>query len=208
MSTTRVKTFVGAALAALTLLTAFLPVDEAQATHDSGSDHTNWAGMPQVDIGFFSVGGRATYFDPKEGDDKWFGGAQLRIHPSRYLAIEGSADYRREEFDGGTKSHTYPVQGSLLIYPFGTTRLAPFILGGGGWYFSTIDGPGGFSDTQHRFGGHVGGGLQFFITDHFSIDSTYRHIWLERVESKNQNLEDKKFNDNGHMVTIGLNIHF
>ena len=207
MSTlTPVKTFVGAVV--LTFLTVFFQIGEAQATHEAGSDHTNWAGMSQVGIGFFSIGGRATYFDPKEGEDKWFGGAQLRIHPSRYLAIEGSADYRREEFDGGTKSHTYPVQGSLLIYPLGTTRVAPFILGGGGWYFSTVDGPGNFSDTQHRFGGHVGGGLQFFISDHFSIDSTYRHIWLERLDSRGQNIEDKKFNDNGHMVTIGLNIHF
>jgi opacity protein-like surface antigen len=203
---TPVKTFVGAVV--LTSLTVFLQIGDGQATHEAGSDHTNWAGMSQVGIGFFSIGGRATYFDPKEGEDKWFGGAQLRIHPSHYLAIEGSADYRREDFGGGTKSHTYPVQGSLLIYPLGTTRLAPFILGGGGWYYSTIDGPAGFSDTQHRFGGHVGGGLQFFITNHLSIDSTYRHIWLERLESKNQNLEDKKFNDNGHMVTIGLNIHF
>lgn len=51
-------------------------------------------------------------------------------------------------------------------------------------------------------------GLQFFITDHFSIDSTYRHVWLERLGSRNENLEDKTFNDNGHMVTIGLNVHF
>jgi hypothetical protein len=27
-----------------------------------------------VNIGLFSVGGRATYFDPKEGDSNWFGG--------------------------------------------------------------------------------------------------------------------------------------
>lgn len=169
---------------------------------------TNWAGIPQIEIPFFSLGGRATYFDPKEGADRWFGGAQVRVHPSHYFAVEGSADYRREEFAGGTKTHTFPVQGSLLIYPIGTTRLAPFILGGGGWYFTSIDGPGGFSDTQHRFGGHVGGGVQLFVTDHISIDSTYRHIWLERVESKTVSLDDKKFNDNGHMVTIGVNVHF
>ena len=106
----------------------FFPIGVSHAVDRT----TNWLGMPQMDIGFFSVGGRATYFDPKEGEAKWFGGAQLRFYPLRYLAIEGSADYRREDFGGGTKSHTYPVQGSLLIYPLGTTRLAPFILGGGG----------------------------------------------------------------------------
>jgi hypothetical protein len=30
----------------------------------------------------------------------------------------------------------------------------------------------------------------------------------ERVESKNAGLDDKKFEDSGHMMTIGLNWHF
>ena len=50
--------------------------------------------------------------------------------------------------------------------------------------------------------------LQWFMTDRLSLDSTYRYIWLERVQSKNANLEDKEFDCNGHMVTIGLNLHF
>lgn len=164
--------------------------------------------LQQVDIGLLSIGGRAMYYDPKEGDANWYGGAQVRLHPWHYLAIEGSADYRRNDFSGGTKAHSYPVQVSALIYPLGTTRLAPFILGGGGWYYTTVSGPGGFDNTQNRFGLHAGGGLQFFFNRHVSIDSTYRYIWLEKIESKDQNIVDKKFNDNGHMITIGLNFHF
>lgn len=160
-----------------------------------------------VDVGLFSIGGRATYFDPKEGDDRWFGGAQVRVHPIRYLAVEGSVDYRRNDF-GDTRVHSYPVQGSLMIYPLGLKRISPFILGGGGWYFTTVTGPGGFDDTQQRFGGHVGGGIQVFINNHISADASYRHIWLEKVESKSASLDDKRFNDNGHMVTVGLNFHF
>jgi opacity protein-like surface antigen len=164
--------------------------------------------LQQVDIGLLSIGGRAMYYDPKEGDANWYGGAQVRLHPWHYLAIEGSADYRRNDFGGGTRVHSYPVQVSALIYPLGTTRLAPFILGGGGWYYTTVSGPGGFDNTQNRFGLHAGGGLQFFFNKHVSIDSTYRYIWLEKIESKDQNIVDKKFNDNGHMITIGLNFHF
>ena len=104
--------------------------------------------------------------------------------------------------------HTYPVQVSALIYPLGTTRLAPFLLGGGGWYYTTVKGPGGFDDTQNRFGAHAGGGLQFFFNKHVSIDGTYRYIWLEKIESKDQNIVDKKFQDNGHMVTAAINFHF
>jgi opacity protein-like surface antigen len=97
---------------------------------------------------------------------------------------------------------------SALIYPLGTTRLAPFILGGGGWYYTTVSGPGNFDNTQNRFGLHAGGGLQFFFHRRVSIDSTYRYIWLEKIESKDENIFDKKYNDNGHMVTIGVNFHF
>lgn len=160
-----------------------------------------------VNIGLFSIGGRATYFDPKEGDDNWFGGGQVRIHPFHFLAVEGSVDYRRSEINS-TKVRTFPVQGSLLLYPLGIKRLAPFILGGAGWYFTNVEGPGDFDKTQHRFGAHAGAGLQLFLTEYISLDGTYRHIWLEKIESKDASLRDKRFEDNGHMVTFGLNLHF
>jgi hypothetical protein len=86
--------------------------------------------LDQVNIGLLSIGGRATYYDPKDADGEWYGGAQVRLHPSHYFAIEGSADYRRNDF-ADTRVHSYPVQVSALIYPLGTTRLAPFILEGG-----------------------------------------------------------------------------
>lgn len=82
-----------------------------------------------VNIGLFSIGGRATYVDPKDGDANWFGGGQLRIHPFHFMAIEGSVDYRKTDLNS-TNVRTFPVQGSVLLYPFGTKRLSPFILGG------------------------------------------------------------------------------
>lgn len=161
----------------------------------------------QMDIGLFSIGGRAAYYDPADTESRWFGGAQVRLNPFKYLSFEGSADYRKQE-TAGTTIHTYPVQVSALIYPLGHTRLAPFLLGGGGWYYTSVNGPGNFDDTQNRFGLHAGGGLQFFFNKHISVDSTYRYIWLEDVRSRDQNIQDKDFNDNGHMITAGLNFHF
>ncbi len=181
----------------LSLLTAPSP---STAADDKGL-------FQQMDIGLVSIGGRATYVDPKDGSSRWFGGGQVRLHPSRYFAFEGSADYRRNDI-GDTRVHSYPVMVSALIYPLGTTRLAPFLLGGGGWYYTTVKGPGGFSDTQNRFGAHAGGGLQFFFNNNVSIDGTYRYIWLEKIESRDQNIVEKKFQDNGHMITAGINFHF
>ncbi len=74
--------------------------------------------------------------------------------------------------------------------------------------FTDIEGHQGFDKTQHRFGAHVEAGLQLFLSEHLSLDSTYRHIWLEKIDSKDASLQDKQFRDNGHMVTFGLNLHF
>lgn len=160
-----------------------------------------------VDKGVFSLGGRATWFDPVDSGSKWYGGAQARLYLGRIFAIEGSVDYREKKFDG-TFTRTYPVQVSGLIYLLPGKRISPFILGGGGWYYTNVNGPNNFSDTQNRFGLHAGGGLQWMLSRHWSIDSTYRYVWLEKIESQDQNIVDKKFDDNGHMVTIGLNFHF
>lgn len=185
-------------VAAISGISAMLPQQAEAADNEL---------FQQMDIGLFSIGGRAAYYDPNDTQARWFGGAQVRVNPFKYLSFEGSADYRERE-TAGTTIHTYPVQVSALIYPLGHSRLAPFLLGGGGWYYTTVKGPGNFDDTQNRFGLHAGGGLQFFFTNHISIDSTYRYIWLEDVQSRDQNIQDKNFNDNGHMITAGLNFHF
>ena len=79
----------------------------AQAADDKGL-------FEQIDIGLLSIGGRATYVDPKDGSSRWFGGGQVRLHPSRYFAFEGSVDYRRNDI-GDTRVHSYPVMVSALI---------------------------------------------------------------------------------------------
>jgi hypothetical protein len=33
-------------------------------------------------------------------------------------------------------------------------------------------------------------------------------MWLQKIESKDQNIVDKKFTHNGHMIMIGVNFHF
>ncbi|MBA2252426.1 MAG: hypothetical protein H0W13_06940 [Nitrospirales bacterium] len=81
---------------------------------------------------------------------------------------------------------------SALLYLLPGKRLSPFILGVGGWYYTTVKGPGGFDDMQNRFGTHAGG-LQFWFNDRVSIDGTSRHMWLEDVNSRDQNIKIKTF---------------
>src|SRR5687767_12767787 len=65
-----------------------------------------------------SLGPRAAYFDPKDADEgTWYGGAQMRFFLSPALALEGSVDYRKDEYgDGAVDIITWPIQASVLFY--------------------------------------------------------------------------------------------
>lgn len=156
-----------------------------------------------------SFGPRAAYFDPKEdgADSVWFGGAQIRFHFG-ILALEGSIDYREVD-SGDLDVQTYPVQASLLAYLIENKPVSVYLLGGGGWYFTRVDGPAGFDDeTEEDFGPHAGAGVQGWVSDDVSINADYRYIWLSDIEFDNASLVDREYDQSGSMVTIGVNFHF
>ncbi len=158
---------------------------------------------------FLSLGARGTYIDPNDSDEgRWFVGAQGRVHIGPVLAVEGAVDYRSNTFGTDTTIRTYPVTASLMAYLVPHYRISPYILGGGGWYYTQVEGPGGFSNTQNRVGVHAGAGLEFKINEYLSIDGSYRYVWLESVTSKNRAIQDKSYKDSGPMYTAGLNFHF
>ena len=61
---------------------------------------------------------------------------------------------------------------------------------------------------QNRFGAHAGGGdcSSSSISMSRSTAPTDTSGW--RRSNQDQNIVDKKFQDNGHMVTVGVNFHF
>lgn len=154
-----------------------------------------------------SLGGRAMYFRAKDADKgAMSGGAQLRMHLSPMLALEGSIDYRKETF-GGTIVDVYPVQASLLVYLMPKSRLTPFLLGGGGWYYTHVRAP--HESTQYRFGPHAGAGLKLSLSKFWSIDGSYRYLWTRDINSEDlAHPAGRHFSDNGYMLTASLNHHF
>ncbi len=163
--------------------------------------------MEKVDKGDFSIGGRAMYYDPIGGSDSWYGGAQARWYLNDIFALEASMDYRKNGF-GSTTAKTFPLQLSGLVYLLPGKRLSPYLIGGGGWYYTDVNGPNNFSDAQQRFGLHGGAGLQLMLNQNWSVDGSYRWVWLERIHSQDQNGNSVSLHDEGHMVTVGLNYHF
>lgn len=154
-----------------------------------------------------SLGGRAMYFRAKDATDgSMSGGAQLRMHLSPMFALEGSIDYRKETF-GTTVVDVYPVQASLLVYLMPSSRLTPFVLGGGGWYYTHVRAPR--DRTQYRFGPHAGAGLKLSLNKFWSIDGSYRYLWTRDINSEDlAHPAGRNFSDNGYMLTASLNHHF
>lgn len=161
----------------------------------------------------FSLGGRAGYGWPTgtgAGDGNFTGGAQARVYLLKVLAVEGSIDYR-QHMSGPSEARTtadiYPVQVSGLLYLLPNSPVAPFLLGGVGWYYTRVRGPGGFTNTQHRMGSHVGGGLQAFLSRHWSVDATYRYIFSDRITTTSNGV-NVSISGDAHQVTGGINLHF
>ena len=154
-----------------------------------------------------SFGGRAMYSRPKDADHGTLnGGAQLRLHMTSVLALEGSADYRQSKF-GAQTVDVFPVQASLMIYLLPSLPVSPYLLGGGGWYYTHVQGGG--NPTQNRFGPHAGVGLEAVLGRHWSVDGSYRYVWNEDVHSQDAaHPLGRNFSDSGFMLTAALNYLF
>jgi len=157
----------------------------------------------------FSIGPRATYYNPQGRDnDNWYGGVQARVHLTPILAFEGSVDYRKNEYPEGLVIEGLPVQASALVYLTPTSRVSPFLLGGAGWYYTRVSGDSVSKSKDNRFGLHAGAGLEVMLTSFLSLDGSYRYIWLEDMTVRQADLSDKKYSDNSSMVTVALNVLF
>jgi opacity protein-like surface antigen len=134
-----------------------------------------------------------------------YGEAQLRLHMTSVFTLEGLAGYEQNSF-GGTTVNVFPVQASLLIYLLPGRRISPYLLGGGGWYYTQVQGQSG---AQNRFGPHAGAGLQIFLDHCWSIDGSWRYIWNENIHSQDAaHPLGQNFTAGGFMLTAAINYHF
>ncbi len=176
---------VGATALALSVLA--LPSAVSADTESDAHPHTG-----------VSIGGNATYFHGNKGTaDGWYGGADLRLQFAPALALEGSVNYQQDR-----SIDYYPVQASLLVYLTPQYRLSPYILGGGTWYLQS--GPGNMGNS---FGPHAGAGLELYLSRDWSIDSSWRYMWLQNTGT-GTNYFNRSYSSNTWMVQSGLHYHF
>lgn len=135
-----------------------------------------------------SVGPRLSFVnaDPSAGDDAGrdrYTGGTLRLSLSPKTAIELAADWRSTTSEDATlRIRDYPVQGSLLVYPW-RGALAPYVLGGVGWYWQKLealaDGEVLAEQTERRFGYHGGFGGELQLGRRASVFLDYRYRFIQ-----------------------------
>ena len=170
----------------------------ASADADAGDD--THASRPGI-----TLGGRAAYYRPRDAQSGSLnGGAQLRLHITSVIAVEGSADYRQNKF-GATTVDVFPVQASLMLYLAPDWVVSPYILGGVGWYYTHVQN----GATSNRYGPHAGAGGEVALARHWTIDGSARYLWAQSLNAPTTTSPaGKNFSDYGFMLTAALNYRF
>jgi hypothetical protein len=157
----------------------------------------------------FSIGPAGGYLHAHGADrGTWFVGGQARLHILGYFAIEASVTFHENSYEGGDVHVTqYPVQLSGMIYPFPAWILSPYLVGGGGWYYSRVTYSGALSgisnQTEHTFGAHGGVGADVRLGATFTLDADLRYIFLDPTGTQVKNGDF-----NYWQVTFGVNVNF
>ena len=172
----------------------------------------------------FGLGPRAGYYrswDAETGN--WYGGLQARARFGKYFGLEGAVDYRQTEkfeltgpgFSGNVRQYSIPVTGSLLVFLPIIPHFSPYLVGGGGVYFTKLDYSSelealGFHDhTERIWGWHAGGGLEFPITQHLALNADFRWIFLDTKFGTEGGTDlNRNKRADGYVATTALMFYF
>lgn len=119
------------------------------------------------DGGDFSIGGIFGILRAKGADKtSFYAGGSARVVLSDFLFVQLSGSYHRTSYENETlTAYQYPVKLSAYLYPFPYWEVKPYIMGGGGWYYTTVEYRFPlnlqFNDVRKSaFGGHAGAGVE------------------------------------------------
>ena len=141
------------------------------------------------------IGGFVGYSDARDADEGTVHvGGDLSIRPFELLGGRLEVGYREDELEPAgdgfqiAKVESIPILLSAQIFPFGDRLepLAPFLIGGGGWFvtrteerFDRGDGAVRFRRTRADQAWHVGGGLDWNLGRHLTLGADVRWMFLD-----------------------------
>jgi opacity protein-like surface antigen len=142
------------------------------------------ASLAPVSAQGFGVGGRIAWLNPDteaDVDSLRYLGGQIRLIGGR-IGFELSIDRHSESSEALDQKLTLtPLQASVLLR-MGGGKVAPFLLGGPGWYrrkVEALNGPADLDISTTEFGWHAGIGLEILPSRHFGIHGDYRYTFLD-----------------------------
>ena len=109
-----------------------------------------------------------------------FIGGHIRLISQRF-GVEVSMDRHTDSFELLNEKVTEtPIQTSLIMR-LARGSVAPYLLGGPGWYKRKVEVIEGsdLSASTTRFGWHAGGGIEFLLGRHFGVHADYRYTFLD-----------------------------
>lgn len=167
--------------------------------------------------GGFGIGPRVTFVrggDPDASSQR-FTGAAIRLGGGK-TAVELAMDFRSSVADDlSERVRDYPIQASLLIFPI-RARIAPYLIGGLGWYSQRVEtlGPIVTTETERKVGYHAGFGGELRVHRHFGFYGDYRYTFIRFGGEDSDPLINLplvnrlKMAHEGSMFTWGANVYF
>jgi opacity protein-like surface antigen len=141
---------------------------------------------------------------------EFMGGAAVRLKLAAALGVEGSVNYRSDDYSNGTvTAQSWPIMVTGLLYPF------PAVYGaiGVGWYNTTLsyNPPAGYTgapiedQTSQDFGWHFGGGVELPLGSAVSLVGDIRYVFLDYNFETIPGTEG--LNSDFYVITAGLLFH-
>ncbi len=135
--------------------------------------------------GFGAFGAYAKPSSSGEGGPQ--AGLLFRTRVTGGLGVEIGASYRATTYsEGGAdllRLSTVPVTVTIQVFPLATTRIQPYLLGGGGYTFVRAKGLGRNeargSQTEHKLGLHFGLGVDARLRPGLSLSFEVRRVFLD-----------------------------
>jgi opacity protein-like surface antigen len=130
------------------------------------------------------IGGHLGVAVPFDGGSAFLIGFVARVDILPWLTIEGSADYHRDDHEGGDIQVTeIPIQLSALYRFQVDWPIKPYALAGFGLYYTDVHFSGAFSNLNDRHdfhvGFHLGGGVDYPVSPTIVLDADIRFVFVE-----------------------------
>lgn len=141
---------------------------------------------PAAEKSGLSLGPQIGFYKSQDADAaRGMGGVALRLRLSDGLGVEGSINYKKEDYANGYVSvKSWPVMATGLLY------VLPIVYGaiGAGWYNTTIEynvpptilgtSVTIANETQQKFGWHFGGGVELPLGTSAKLVGDIRYVFL------------------------------